>query len=44
MIKEENKSEYDLQLSISELLGILFKTHKQYAVDIVKFLFANLMP
>lgn len=27
LIKEENKSEYDLQLSIAELIGILFKTH-----------------
>ena len=31
LIKEENKSEYDLQLSLSENLGILFKTHKQFA-------------
>lgn len=28
MIKEENKSEYDLQLSLSEIIGIIFKTHK----------------
>lgn len=28
MIKEENKSEYDLQLSLSEIIGIMFKTHK----------------
>jgi len=29
MVKEENKSEYDLQLSISEIIGIIFKTHKE---------------
>ena len=28
MVKEENRSEYDLQLSLSELIGIIFKTHK----------------
>ena len=29
LIKEENKSEYDLQLSIAEIIGVLFKTHKE---------------
>jgi len=28
MLKEENKQEYDLQLSIAEVFGILFKYHK----------------
>lgn len=27
VIKEENNNEYDLQLSIAEIMGILFKTH-----------------
>ncbi len=27
VIKEENKNEYDLQLSIAEIIGIIFKTH-----------------
>lgn len=27
VVKEENNNEYDLQLSIAEMIGILFKTH-----------------
>lgn len=27
VVKEENNNEYDLQLSIAEIVGILFKTH-----------------
>lgn len=29
LIKEENRNEYDLQLSIAETMGIIFKTHKE---------------
>ena len=31
LIKEENRNEYDLQLSIAEIMGIIFKTHKELA-------------
>jgi hypothetical protein len=39
MIKEENKSEYDLQLSLSEIMGIIFKTHKNVCNNLLQILF-----
>lgn len=27
VLKEENKNEYELQISLAEIFGILFKTH-----------------
>jgi hypothetical protein len=44
MIKEENKSEFDLQLSLSEVLGVLFKSHKPHAHLIITKLFQSLIP
>lgn len=35
LLKEEGKNEYDLQLSAAELLGALFKTHKEFVKEIV---------
>jgi hypothetical protein len=35
LVKEENKSEYDLQLSIAEIIGIIFKTHKHLTVNLL---------
>ena len=35
LLKEEGKNEYDLQLCAAELLGSLFKTHKQFVGDLV---------
>lgn len=43
VIKEENKNEYDLQLSIAEIIGIIFKTHPQLSGNIVQGLFAGLL-
>lgn len=44
VIKEENKNEYDLQLSLAELIGILFKTHKDYGAKLLNELFTNVLP
>lgn len=35
IIKEENNNEYDLQLSIAEVIGILFKTHTPYCSGVL---------
>lgn len=35
MIKDEGKTEYDLQLGAAELLGSLFKTSKPLVAEIV---------
>lgn len=44
MIKEENRSEYDLQLTLSEIIGILFKTHKPKIGNLLNQLFTELLP
>jgi hypothetical protein len=44
LVKEENKSEYDLQLSIAEIIGIIFKTHKQLCGNLLQALFAGPLP
>jgi hypothetical protein len=44
IIKEENKNEYDLQLSFAELIGVLFKTHKDLAMNLLNELFTNVLP
>jgi len=43
VIKEENKNEFDLQLSIAEIIGTIFKTHPQFSENIVKNLFATIL-
>lgn len=44
MIKEENRSEYDLQLSISEIVGVIFKTHKHLVANLLEVLFTSVLP
>lgn len=44
MVKEDNKGEYDLQLCISELIGIIFKTHKELCGNSISILFTNILP
>jgi Importin repeat 6 len=44
MIKEENRSEYDLQLSISEIIGTIFKTHKGLVSNLLNTLFTTILP
>jgi hypothetical protein len=43
VIKEENKNEYDLQLSLAEIIGIIFKTHAALSGNIVADLFNSLL-
>jgi importin-5 len=43
VIKEENKNEIDLQLSIAEIIGIIFKTHPQLSINIVQNLFTTIL-
>ena len=35
LIKEENSNEFDLQIAAAELMGVLFKTHKQFVDPLV---------
>jgi predicted RNA-binding protein Jag len=44
MLKEENKLEHELQLSIAEVFGILFKHHKQFCAGITDSLLSNVLP
>ena len=44
MIGEEIKQEEEVQVAISELIGILFKTHKSMTIDLAKFLINNILP
>jgi len=43
LIKEENQNEYDLQISAAELMGTLFKTHKDKVADLVVTLRTKLL-
>ena len=44
LISEINKKEEDtLHTAISEVLGALFKTHKEHSLTIVNFLYANVL-
>jgi hypothetical protein len=44
MIGEEIKQEEEVQVAISELIGILFKTHKSMTIDLAKYLISNYLP
>lgn len=44
MIGEEIKQEEEVQVAISELIGILFKTHKSMTIDLAKYLISNTLP
>lgn len=44
LIKEENRNEYDLQLSIAETMGIIFKTHKELSATLTTQLFTQILP
>ena len=35
LLKEENNNEHDLQLAAAELMGVLFKTHKDFVAPLV---------
>ena len=36
LLKEENNNEHDLQLAAAELMGVLFKTHKDFVAPLVQ--------
>ena len=36
LLKEENSNEHDLQLAAAELMGILFKTHREFVTPLVE--------
>ena len=44
LLKEENNNEHDLQLTIAEMFGALFKTHKELVGPLVQELRANVLP
>ena len=44
LIKEENSNEFDLQIAAAELMGILFKTHKQFVNPLVQRLRNEVIP
>lgn len=43
VIKEENNNEYDLQLSIAEIMGVLFKTHGAICQNLINELFTSIL-
>lgn len=44
VLKEENKNENALQLELGEIIGALFKTHKQHVNNLVQDLISNKLP
>ena len=44
IIKEKNSNEFDLQFVAAELMGVLFKTHKEFSGDLVMKLQNEVLP
>ena len=44
LIKEENSNEFDLQVAAAELMGCLFKTHKDSVAALVQTLRTDIIP
>ena len=44
LIKEENSNEFDLQVAAAELMGALFKTHKESVTGLVQRLRNEIIP
>ena len=44
LIKEENSNEFDLQVAAAELMGALFKTHKESVSGLVARLRYEVIP
>ena len=44
MIKEENSNEFDLQIAAAELMGALFKTHREYVHGLVQKIRDEIIP
>lgn len=44
MVGEEIKQEEEVQVALSELIGVLFKTHKTMTLGLANFLIYNILP
>ena len=44
LLKEENNNEHDLQLGAAELMGALFKTHRDLVAPLVQKLRSDVLP
>lgn len=44
LLKEENSNEFDLQVGAAELMGILFKTHRDHVANLVATLRTEVIP
>ena len=44
LIKEENDNEFDLQIAAAELMGVLFKTHRDFVAALVQRLRSEIIP
>lgn len=44
LLKEENNNEHDLQLSVAEMFGVLFKHHRDLVGPLVQELRSNVLP
>lgn len=44
VLKEENKNENELQIALAEILGVLFKTHKEHCGKLVQKLISEVLP
>jgi len=44
VLKEENKNENELQLALAELLGVMFKTHRDSCQSLVQKLISETLP
>lgn len=44
VLKEENKNEHELKISLAEIFGTLFKTHKDFSRELVSKLWQEILP
>jgi len=44
VLKEENKCEADLQIHLAEILGVIFKTHKEFSRPLCEELLSKTLP
>lgn len=44
VLKEENKNEHELQISLAEIFGALFKTHREFCRELVGKLWQEVLP
>lgn len=44
VLKEENKNEHQLQLDLGEIIGTMFKTHKEHCNSLAQKLINTVLP